>query len=58
MCRTANEMGWCSKNDITDVLDLTMSAEDYRFGEVTTVDLVESGRDVGVTEENKKQYVE
>ncbi|ANZ76228.1 BA75_02831T0 [Komagataella pastoris] len=49
---------WILENDITDVLDLTFSAEDERFGEIVTVDLKEGGRDIEVTEENKMEYVE
>ncbi|KAL7754326.1 hypothetical protein RI367_000307 [Sorochytrium milnesiophthora] len=49
---------WMLNNDITDVLDLTMSTEDDRFGEVVTIDMIPGGRDIPVTEENKKQYVE
>ncbi|KAI9144726.1 hypothetical protein BKA69DRAFT_1122162 [Paraphysoderma sedebokerense] len=49
---------WMLNNDITGVLDLTMSAEDDRFGEIVTVDLIPNGRDIPVTEENKSQYVE
>lgn len=44
-------------NDITDVLDLTFSTDDDRFGEVVTVDLKPGGRDIEVTEENKKEYI-
>lgn len=47
-----------SDNDITDVLDLTFSTEDERFGEVVQVDLKENGSNIQVTEENKKDYVE
>lgn len=47
-----------SDNDITDVLELTFSVDDDRFGEMVTVDLKEGGRDIEVTEENKKEYVE
>lgn len=46
-----------SDNDITDVLDLTFSTDDDRFGEVVTVDLKPGGRDIEVTEENKKEYI-
>ncbi|KAJ3355166.1 E3 ubiquitin-protein ligase pub1 [Allomyces javanicus] len=49
---------WMLNNDITDILDLTMSTEDNRFGEVVTIDLVPGGRDIPVTEENKREYVE
>ncbi|EPB91222.1 E3 ubiquitin-protein ligase pub1 [Mucor circinelloides 1006PhL] len=49
---------WILDNDITDVLDLTFSVDDDRFGEMVTVDLKEGGRDIEVTEENKKEYVD
>ncbi|CAJ0912814.1 9393_t:CDS:10, partial [Entrophospora sp. SA101] len=49
---------WALDNDITDVLDLTFSTEDDRFGEVVTVDLKPNGRDIPVTEESKKEYIE
>jgi E3 ubiquitin-protein ligase NEDD4 len=49
---------WIIDNDITDVLDLTFSVDDDKFGEVVTVDLKEDGRNIEVTEENKKEYVE
>jgi len=49
---------WALENDITDVLDLTFSTEDDRFGEVVTVDLIEDGREKVVTEDNKKEYID
>lgn len=49
---------WMMDNDITDVLDLTFSAEDDRFGEVISVPLKEGGEDIVVTQENKKEYVD
>ncbi|KAI7898890.1 E3 ubiquitin-protein ligase RSP5 [Cokeromyces recurvatus] len=49
---------WILDNDITDVLDLTFSVDDDRFGEMVTVDLKENGRNIDVTEENKKEYVD
>ena len=49
---------WMLNNDIDDVLDLTFSTEDERFGEMTTVDLKPGGRDIEVTNDNKKEYVE
>lgn len=51
-------MTLCSENDITDVLDNTFSVDDDRFGEVVTIDLKEGGRDIPVTNENKKDYVQ
>ncbi|KAI8983859.1 hypothetical protein BDB01DRAFT_790372 [Pilobolus umbonatus] len=48
---------WILNNDITDVLDLSFSTDDDRFGEVVTVDLIPNGENIAVTEENKKEYV-
>lgn len=47
-----------SENDIDDVLDLTFSTDDERFGETQTIDLKPGGSDIEVTNENKKEYVE
>ncbi|KAI1316561.1 hypothetical protein EDD11_009826 [Mortierella claussenii] len=41
-----------------ETLDTTFSTNDERFGEIVTIDLKENGRDIPVTEENKKEYVE
>lgn len=49
---------WICDNDITNVLDLTFSAEDDKFGEIVEVDLKPNGRNIEVTEENKHEYVE
>ena len=49
---------WMVDNDITDVLDLTFSAEDDKFGEIVEFDLKPNGRNIEVTEENKHEYVE
>lgn len=49
---------WICDNDITDILDLTFSAEDERFGEIVEVDLKPGGTQIEVTEENKHEYVE
>ncbi|OQO02992.1 putative E3 ubiquitin-protein ligase hulA [Cryoendolithus antarcticus] len=49
---------WTMENDITDVIYSTFSVEDERFGEKVTVDLKPEGRDIEVTNENKKEYVE
>ena len=46
------------ENDITDVLDLTFSTEDNRFGETVTIDLKPGGQEIEVTNENKNEYVE
>lgn len=47
-----------SENDIDGVLDLTFSTDDERFGETVTIDLKPNGRNIEVTNENKKEYVE
>ncbi|WVQ78911.1 hypothetical protein IAT38_001002 [Cryptococcus sp. DSM 104549] len=49
---------WMLENDITDVIEDTFSITEEHFGEVVTVDLKPGGRDVEVTEENKKDYVD
>jgi E3 ubiquitin-protein ligase NEDD4 len=49
---------WTLENDITDVLDQTFSVDDEQFGETKTVDLKPGGREIQVTNENKKEYVE
>jgi E3 ubiquitin-protein ligase NEDD4 len=53
-------IGWVAlrENDITDVIDDTFCTTEERFGEIVTVDLKPGGRDVQVTEDNKKEYVE
>ncbi|KAK9447529.1 uncharacterized protein V1518DRAFT_376799 [Limtongia smithiae] len=48
---------WVLEHDVVD-LDLTFSTEDNVFGEVVTVDLKPGGRDIAVTNENKREYVE
>ncbi|KAK7207807.1 E3 ubiquitin-protein ligase hula [Myxozyma melibiosi] len=51
-------LSWTLDNDITDILDLTFSTEDDRFGELVTVDLKPNGREIPVTNENKREYIE
>lgn len=45
-------------NDITGVLENTFSTEDEIFGETVTVDLKPNGRNIEVTNDNKKEYIE
>ncbi len=52
-----NSLKWILENDITGILDHTMSAEYEEFGEHTVVDLMPNGRNIPVTEENKAEYV-
>ncbi|KAK6535166.1 hypothetical protein TWF694_001639 [Orbilia ellipsospora] len=49
---------WTLENDITDILDLTFSTEDNRFGETVTIDLKPNGQNIEVTNENKKEYID
>ena len=49
---------WMLENDIQGILDLTFSAEEERFGEMHEVDLKPNGREIEVTNDNKKEYVE
>jgi len=49
---------WISENPIEGVLDLTFSLEQERFGATETFDLKNNGRNVQVTDANKKEYVE
>ena len=45
------------ENDISDVLDLTFTAESDFFGKTEVVELVPGGREIKVTEANKRDYV-
>ncbi|KAI9775844.1 MAG: hypothetical protein M1835_005677 [Candelina submexicana] len=49
---------WTLENDINGILDLTFSTDDERFGETVTIDLKPGGRDIEVTNENKKEYID
>lgn len=49
---------WMLENDITGVIDLTFSIETDEFGVKQVVDLVENGRNIPVTEENKQEYIQ
>ena len=48
---------WMLENDITDIITETFSLETEAFGVTQVVDLIENGRNVPVTEENKHEYV-
>jgi E3 ubiquitin-protein ligase NEDD4 len=50
---------WMIDNDISGgILEQTFSTEDERFGVVTVEDLIPNGRNIEVTNENKKEYVD
>lgn len=50
-------MVWMQDNDVTD-LGYTFSADDDVFGTVETHDLIENGRNIDVTNENKNHYID
>lgn len=49
---------WMLDNDITSAIDETFSVTTDDFGVTEVVDLVENGRNIPVTEENKQEYVQ
>ncbi|KAI4262960.1 MAG: hypothetical protein L6R42_001875 [Xanthoria sp. 1 TBL-2021] len=49
---------WMLENDITDVITETFSIETDAFGVTEIVDLIENGRNIPVTEENKHEYAQ
>ncbi|KAL9107981.1 MAG: hypothetical protein Q9227_007196 [Pyrenula ochraceoflavens] len=49
---------WMLENDITDIITENFSVETSDFGEKQVVDLIENGRHIPVTEENKQEYVQ
>ncbi|RDW82428.1 hypothetical protein BP6252_03540 [Coleophoma cylindrospora] len=48
---------WMLENDITDIITETFSVDNDKFGVVETIDFIENGRNIPVTEENKQEYV-
>jgi len=48
---------WMLENDITDIIDTTFSVEHDSFGAIKVHELKKNGRNVAVTEQNKKEYV-
>lgn len=49
---------WMLENDITDIITETFSVEVEDFGEKQVIDLVENGRNIPVTQENKEEYAQ
>ncbi|KGY15381.1 hypothetical protein PABG_11686 [Paracoccidioides brasiliensis Pb03] len=49
---------WMLENDITDILTENFSVESDDFGEKQIIDLVDNGRNIPVTQENKEEYVQ
>ncbi|CAG8525542.1 7740_t:CDS:2, partial [Scutellospora calospora] len=52
-----NSLVWMLNNDITNVIDLTFSVVTDDFGQEKTIDLKPNGRNIPVTDENKREYV-
>lgn len=48
---------WMLENDITDIITETFSIEAEDYGEQKVIDLKPGGRDIPVTEDNKREYV-
>ncbi|MCJ1400869.1 hypothetical protein MMC11_004078 [Xylographa trunciseda] len=46
---------WMLENDIADIITETFSVETEEFGVTEIVDLIENGRNIPVTEENKQE---
>lgn len=53
-----NSLVWMLSNDITGIMEPTFSEEIEKFGIKEIVDLIPNGRNIDVTNENKKEYVE
>lgn len=51
-------LNWMLENDITYVIEETFSIDTDDYGEHKTIDLIPNGRNIAVTEENKKEYVQ
>lgn len=49
---------WMLENDISNITNETFSIETDEFGVRETVDLIENGRNIPVTDETKQQYVQ
>lgn len=49
---------WMLENDITEIITETFSIESDDFGVKEIIDLVENGRNIPVTEENKHEYAQ
>ena len=49
---------WMLENDITDIITESFSIESNDFGESQIIDLIENGRNIPVTEENKQEYIQ
>ncbi|PVU96062.1 hypothetical protein BB559_002515 [Furculomyces boomerangus] len=50
-------MVWALENDISD-MGFMFTVDEYKFGELVEVELKPGGKDIEVTEENKKEWVQ
>jgi len=48
---------WMLENNITDIIDTTFSVEHDSFGVIKVHELKKNGKNIPVTEQNKKEYV-
>jgi len=55
LCRS---LGWMLDNDITNVIYQSFAVEKSSFGSINSFELKPDGKDIPVTEENKKEYVQ
>ncbi|KAL9598555.1 MAG: hypothetical protein Q9179_003867 [Wetmoreana sp. 5 TL-2023] len=51
-------MKWIMENEIGDAIVATFEANEEKFGEKFDIELKPGGKDIEVTDENKKEYVE
>jgi E3 ubiquitin-protein ligase NEDD4 len=51
-------LSWTLENSVENVIFENFCVEDEVFGEKVTIDLKPGGRDIEVTDENKREYVE
>ncbi|PVV01573.1 hypothetical protein BB560_004005 [Smittium megazygosporum] len=50
-------MVWALQNDVTE-MGFRFTVDEFRFGELIEIELKEGGKDIDVTEENKKEWVQ
>jgi len=53
-----SNLKWMLDHDITDIVELSFSAESDELGQQKIVDLKPGGRDMKVTNENKHEYIQ
>ncbi|PIK44806.1 putative E3 ubiquitin-protein ligase HECW2-like [Apostichopus japonicus] len=51
-------LSWMRDNDITGVLDLLFTADEEVFGQIMERELKPNGKNIPVTEKNKKEYIQ